>query len=120
MQPESRGLRPSPPHPKSPNFRCESALPNPRTPESSAKTLDGSLPAARVGPFLDEKRQWPQCQKMVSRGDVLEAGAPPHNAVVLRESVGPSTARLSDRSLASREYCIARSKPGDDSEVVDA
>ena len=41
-----------------------------RTPESSAKTIDGSLPGPRPAVVLDEKYGRPQCQKMVRRGDL--------------------------------------------------
>jgi hypothetical protein len=39
--------------------------------ESSAKTIDGSLPERRTGVVLDEKCGQPQCQKMVRRGDLI-------------------------------------------------
>jgi hypothetical protein len=38
--------------------------------ESSAKTVDGSLPESRTGVVLDEKYGKPQCQKMVSGTDL--------------------------------------------------
>jgi len=40
--------------------------------ESSAKTIDGSLPGQRRAAVLDEKCARPQCQKMVRRGDLME------------------------------------------------
>jgi inorganic triphosphatase YgiF len=39
-------------------------------PESSAKTIDGSLPERRSKAVLDEKCGEPQCQKMVRRDDL--------------------------------------------------
>ncbi len=41
-----------------------------KTPESSAKTVDGSLPEAASGQVLDEKAVGPQRQKMVRMGDL--------------------------------------------------
>src|SRR5690242_6765239 len=41
-----------------------------KTPESSAKTVDGSLPDAASGHVLDEKAVRPQRQKMVRIGDL--------------------------------------------------
>jgi hypothetical protein len=43
-------------------------------PESSAKTIEGSLPERRSGAVLDEKCGKPQCQKMVRRGDLDQSG----------------------------------------------
>jgi hypothetical protein len=43
-----------------------------KTPESSAKTVDGSLPEAASGNVLDEKAVGPQRQKMVRVGDLKD------------------------------------------------
>ena len=45
--------------------------------ESSAKTIDGSLPERRAGAVLDEKCGGPQCQKMVRMGDLIAGPAAP-------------------------------------------
>jgi len=49
-------------------------LPNPEDRKSSGKTVDSSLPEFLNRVVLDEKARGPQCQKMVSKGD-LSGGA---------------------------------------------
>jgi len=49
-------------------------LPNPKDRKSSGKTVDSSLPEFLRRAVLDEKAQWPQCQKMVSKGDLFGGG----------------------------------------------
>jgi hypothetical protein len=74
MQPEQQGYaRREPLHPGLHTFGCESALPDPLDAESSAKTIDGSLPGARSDAVLDEKAGKPQCQKMVRWVDLIGA-----------------------------------------------
>jgi hypothetical protein len=59
-------------------FRCSSALPDPLGAKSSSKTVDGWLPALRSAVVLDEKCPDPQCQKMVSMGDLMAEFAGRH------------------------------------------
>ena len=71
-QPESPGDgRRAPLPPELRTFRCESALPDPLEAQSSAKTLDGSLPGRRSAPVLNEKYGPPQCQKLVRWADLV-------------------------------------------------
>src|SRR5882757_4292430 len=57
--------------------------------ESSAKTVDGSLPERRSGAVLDEKCGRPQCQKMVRKGDLtgMEAAEGQPRASVIPDTV---------------------------------
>src|SRR5882724_4159425 len=72
--------------------------------ESSAKTVDGSLPGPHFPAVLDEKYGRPQCQKMVSRGDLVMGDSHPRRhgrACPRHPRPSPSTPPASSRAIRS-------------------
>ena len=104
-QPESPGDgRRAPLPPELRTFGCESALPDPLEAQSSAKTVDGSLPGRRSVVVLNEKDAPPQCQKLVRWTDLFlpKAGALPAIAANGRREAPP------DDRLGEAIHCPTR------------
>ncbi len=96
-QPESPGDgRRAPLPPELRTFRCESALPDPSEAQSSAKTLDGSLPGRRSEAVLNEKDAPPQRQKLVRQADLFQGRDPSPSLRAQRSNPLPQQERKMD------------------------
>ena len=116
-QPESPGDgRHAPLPPELRTNSCESALPDPLEAQSSAKTVDGSLPERRSAPVLNEKYGPPQCQKLVRWADLVLLSPSPGgggSARIVRCETGWGDG-LNLRSVLSREtFTPPRRSPDD-------